>query len=66
MYTRKMAYKDPVNAACEEKVQSVGLSSPLKNSGHTFSYFDNMLIYVHANSPVYYTCRTGIGANSED
>jgi hypothetical protein len=66
MYTTKMAHDDPVNAACEEKVQSDGLLSTLNNSGHTSKFFGNIFIYVHVNSPVYYTCKTVIGANSED
>ena len=59
MYTTKMAHEDLVNAACGETVQLGGLLPALNYSGHSSSIFGNMLIYVHVNSPVYYTCKAG-------
>ncbi len=66
MYTTEMANDDPVSSVCKEKAQSDDLLSKLNNSGYTSKFLDNMFIYVHVNSPVYYICKAVIGVNSED
>lgn len=66
MYTAKMAHDDPVERVCEEKVRSDGLVSSLNSGGHVSKFLDNMFIYVHVNSTAYNTCKTVMGANSED
>ena len=64
--TAKMAHDDPAKRVCEEKVRSDGLLLPLSSSGHASKISGNMLIYVYLNSAAYNTCKTVIGANSED
>ena len=64
--TAKMAHDDPAKRVCEEKVRSDGLLSSLNSGGHASKFLDNMFISVHVNSAAYNTCKTVIGANSED
>jgi hypothetical protein len=66
MYTAKMAHDDPAKRACWEKVRSDGLLSSLNSGGHASKFLDNMFIYVYVSSAAYDTCKTVMGANSED
>jgi hypothetical protein len=66
MDTTGMAHNDHVNAAGGEKAQIDGLLPTLNNIGHAYGAYANILIYVHAKSPVYNTCKMGISAKCED